>query len=30
LSMQDPQGSPTMWLRVVGPGLAHELEPEEV
>jgi hypothetical protein len=23
LSMWDPQGRPAMWLRVVGPGLAH-------
>jgi hypothetical protein len=30
LSMRDPQGSPTMCLRVVGLGLAHELELGEI
>jgi hypothetical protein len=30
LSMRDLQGSPTMSLRVVGPGLAHVLELGEV
>jgi hypothetical protein len=30
VSMRDPQGSPAMWLQVVGPGLAHEQKQEEV
>jgi hypothetical protein len=29
VSMRDPQGSPTMWLQAVGPGLAHIQKQEE-